>query len=198
MIEARRRGGSLRRMINAAKPGSVMLAKGRALALLAVVLFLASCGFHPMYGEFAGSGINRTAQMGQVDIASIPDRNGQILRNHLIDRMYQKGRPDRPLYRLSVSIVATEQDLGIQKDSSATRAELILRANCVLNDINTGKEMSRWESRSFVRYDIMEAQYATLAAKDNAYERGLEDLADDVVTHLALSFGQDDLNKKSR
>ena len=54
------------------------------LAFVAVLSTLAgACGFHPLYGPTA-SGANLSEVMRTIDVAMIPSRTGQHLRNELI------------------------------------------------------------------------------------------------------------------
>ena len=61
----------------------------KILITIASILLLSACGFSPMYG--ANSSKNNTAiktELTDIEIALIPDREGQYLRNALIDRFY--------------------------------------------------------------------------------------------------------------
>src|SRR5690606_16052602 len=50
-------------------------------------LVLAACGFSPVYGTLGqGQSAAAEAYLSQVSIDNIPDREGQYLRNALIDR----------------------------------------------------------------------------------------------------------------
>ncbi|HYE49835.1 MAG TPA: LPS assembly lipoprotein LptE [Azospirillaceae bacterium] len=163
-----------------------------AALLLALALpALGGCGFKPVYGTGAsapvqGQGVQ--AALAQVSIDVIPDRNGQVLRNLLIDRFYGQGRPENPDYRLAVALTAAKEDLGIRKDATATRARVRLVADYQLIDTKTGKTLYRTFSRAIVSYNLLEAQYATLVAEQNAYERALTELSEDIRTRLSLYF----------
>lgn len=161
-----------------------------ALVLAVTPLALGGCGFTPMYGAAANRSA-AAAELAQVQIDPIPERNGQVLRNHLIDRFYTGGRPANPTYRLAINLVSTEEELGIRQDATATRARLRLVANYELIDTRTGQVVYRTFSRSIVAYNLLEAQYATLVSQQDAYERGLTELAEDIRTRLALYFKRD-------
>ena len=49
---------------------------------------LTACGFTPIYGKSANSESVRST-LAQIDIALIPDRDGQMLRNLLMDRFLE-------------------------------------------------------------------------------------------------------------
>jgi hypothetical protein len=68
-----------------------------SLPIALVCLLTCGRGFHAVYGSHGGSDSPVAEQLNQVAIDNIPDRQGQMLRNALIDRMYGKGRPLQPL-----------------------------------------------------------------------------------------------------
>jgi len=167
--------------------------KGTALMLTVLALAgpsLGGCGFRPAYGTMGHRG-GAVAELNRVFIEPIADRSGQVLRNHLIDRFYTDGRPEQTDYRLSVSLTAAREDLGIQKNAVATRARLRMTAHYELTETATGKVVYRTHSRSIVSYNLLEAQYATLVAEQDAYERALQQLAEDIESRLALYFSRD-------
>ncbi|ACI99932.1 LPS assembly lipoprotein LptE [Rhodospirillum centenum] len=167
-----------------------------AAGLLVLALpALAACGFKPVYGarsaSAVGSGAPASVQLNQVFIDPLPDRSGQVLRNKLIDRFYHEGRPSDPAYRLAIQLAAQEEDLGIRQDATATRARLRLVASYELIDNRTGQPVYRTFSRAIISYNLLEAQYATLVAQQDAYDRGLTQLADEIQTRLALFFARE-------
>ena len=158
------------------------------LALLPGVL--GACGFKPVYGVSSEHEATDKA-LANVQIDPIADRNGQMLRNNLIDRFYTESRPDKPTYRLAVALTAAEESLGIQKDATATRARLRLQASYELIDIESGKVVYRTFSRSVVSFNLLDSQYAILASRQDAYDRGLTELANDIRTRLSLFLARD-------
>ena len=162
-----------------------------AILLLALLpVGLGACGFRPVYGTASVDKATGTA-LADVQIDPIADRNGQVLRNNLIDRFYTDGRPAKPRYRLSVTLAATEEELGIQKDATATRARLRLQASYELIEIATGQVVYRTFSRSVVSFNLVDSQFGVLATRQDAYDRGLTELSDDIRTRLALYFARD-------
>src|SRR5690242_7641602 len=78
-------------------------AAGAALLLLA----LAGCGFRPLYGTRAADPYVGP-EMGGIYISPLPDRDGQLVRNALLDRIDPKGEPQQPRYRLDIKLTVTE------------------------------------------------------------------------------------------
>lgn len=154
------------------------------------LLFLTACGFSPLYSNHSGTqNAAITGNFDRVFIENIPEREGQYLRNALIDRFYVSGRPDNALYRLNVSPIAeTRTDLDITKSSDATRAQLRLRSKMVLTDRASGRELLSRNLVSITSYNILQSQFTTRVSEQNARENALDDLARQIEQQLALYF----------
>lgn len=167
-----------------------------ATALSVAGLALSGCGLHPLYGN-QGSSRAVGAELQQVAIDLIPERNGQVLRNLLMDKFYFDGRPAKPDYRLAIQLSSTEENLGIRPDATATRSRVRINADVQLLSAQTGEVLFRTNARSIISYDILQAQYATLVGQQDAFQRGLTQLSDDIRTRLAIHFEQQRRGGKS-
>ena len=164
------------------------LAKHACLLLLLCGLpALSACGFRPMYGDAAKA----DERLNAVDIALIKDRSGQQLRNYLIDRMYLKGRPDRPEYTLSISLAERQIDLGIQKDATATRSQITIAASFALHSKTDGKLLTSGSIRQLSSYNVLPSEYATLVAEQDARERTLRAVGDEIILRLTLFLNRE-------
>jgi LPS-assembly lipoprotein len=155
---------------------------------LASALFLFACGFHPIYGtEDVDKSV--VATLNQVAVDGIPDHEGQMLRNELIDRMYGKGRPKNPKYHLVVSLRETEEGIGLLPNAITTLTELTVTADYSLND-ESGKQIMKATARTVANYNQLQEQYGTLAAREGAYQRSLTEIADQIVNRVSLYFSE--------
>ena len=156
--------------------------------LMAFVLSfaLSSCGFTPMYGS---SGVTTSesvvAQLAQVDIRPIAERRGMVLRQQLNEKLHPGG-PRNTRYDLQVRVAQRTQELGVRKDSTTSRANLILTANYILWDGT--KRLARDRVRSTVSYNILDDQYATIASERDAEARALKQISDEIRVRLAVYF----------
>lgn len=161
------------------------------ILVLSAVLVLTSCGFEPMYGnvrfnEPTPQEAAIEAQLENIAIGNIPDREGQILRNALIDRFYRNGRPQNPSYTVEVAkIHETKTDLDITKESDATRAQLRLDATVTLRD-NQGNTVLTRDLTSIGSYNILTSEFATRVSEDNMRENALNDLARQIELQVVL------------
>lgn len=154
------------------------------------LLGLAACGFRPIYGSLDGGGNSPVAMdLNNVTIENIPDRDGQFLRNRLIDRMYGKNRPEKPVYRLVIKLRHSEQDLGILANATATRELLDMYGDYVLRD-GQGRELVKGTAHSVASFDKLDQMYGTVAARQNAHERTLSEVGDQIVNRLSLYFAE--------
>lgn len=166
------------------------LRRAGACGLLAAAAALtAGCGFQPLYGG-SSARADVSEQLAQVEIGSIPNRYGQQLRNNLIDRFYFDGRPQASPYRLEVGLSATEQKLALRKDATAERAQLVVVAPYRLVESATGRALLTSSSRAMISYNILEEQYATVVTIDNAYDRALIQIADDITHRVAITLNR--------
>lgn len=157
--------------------------------LFSTVLLLTACGFTPLYGGGGEQGEGVQEKFQQVSIANIPDRQGQILRNDLVDRLYHNGAPAEPVYELSVaSIQQKSTALDITPDSSSTRSELRLLTTLKLKEISTGKILMSRELIAVASYDVLGNEYTTLVTQESVRDNALNDLAQQIETQLALYF----------
>ncbi len=163
----------------------------RVVIVLALLL-PAACGFKPLYGEHSGVFDAANALESGIEVANIQDREGQFLRNQLIDRLNLKGRPAEAPYILTVAPLKTElTNLGIRKDATSTRAMLQVSSKMILTERATGKAVLVRDIRAVGGYNQLDNQFATLVSKASVSDHMLEELADTVVTEIALYFNRE-------
>ena len=170
------------------RPGA---AGASPMAVLAVGLAvgLAGCGFRPLYADRPeGTGVAN--EITSVRIAPIRDRAGQVLRNELIDRLNPKGEPADPRFSLETSVSAAELKLGLRKDETATRTSIRFRSTFRLRDNGSGAIVYSSRASSVAAYNIVDSEYATMAAKRAARRRGLILIADSIALRLAAYFNR--------
>lgn len=156
---------------------------GKFMILGAIMLILSGCGFQPLYGNTSSKGTDMRLALQQVEIALIPDREGQILHNYLLDRLNPRGRPRNPLYTLESVVSISTSSLGVSRDDTTTREKLKVTVRFTL----TGKDGT---SEKFViqrvsGYSETQNKYATLEAKNDAIDRNLREIANDARSRVA-------------
>ncbi len=160
----------------------------KRLAPLALLIGLGACGFRPLYSERHNAGV--TAELAATRIDLIADRTGQKLHNFLLDRFNPKGLAAPPRYGLKITVQTRRRELGIRKDETATRANLTLTARYTLRDWRTNRSLYQGTSSSANSYNILEADFATLAALNDATTRAARELSEKIKTRLSIFFSR--------
>jgi LPS-assembly lipoprotein len=157
---------------------------GLCVALVAGIL--AGCGgsgFQPLYGSL-GAGVE--TKLAQVDIATIPGRNGQRIRNELIFKSYGgAAAPADPRYRLEVAIKeSTTTSLVLQDGTSAGQIYQI-DARFQLIDIASKKVMLEGMSQARSTSERFANVFSNLRAAEEAQDRATKTIATDLKARLA-------------
>ncbi len=162
--------------------------------LILTLLFLSACGFHPVYGVNKYTSVGVEDKLASIQIENIPNREGQYLRNALIDRFYRDERPESPVYTLSIDpINEGKRDLDITKNSDATRGQLKLQTAFQLKNIATGQIVLERNIQTIASYNILSSEFTNSVSEQNTRENGLEDLARQIEQQIDLMFKHDDL-----
>jgi LPS-assembly lipoprotein len=148
-----------------------------------LLLGLAGCGLHPLYGGGASSPI--AATLRSVQVAPIAGQPGWFMRNKLIDRLGETGSADAQ-YRLDVTLDDNITSFGIRGDRAATRERRTLRARYQLVSLATGTVVLDATAGSDAGIDIVSSEYATVAAEQTALEELSDTVADQIVARLSL------------
>jgi LPS-assembly lipoprotein len=153
------------------------------LALAALALILAGCTLRPLY---AGGNSGPVAQaLHNVQVNPIPGRGGWLVRTALVDRLgAQSG--DAVRYRLEVELDDDITGFGIRRDNAVTRERRTLRARYRLVDAQRGTVLLDATAGSDAGVDVVSSEYATVAAEETALEHLATELADQIVSRLAL------------
>lgn len=156
----------------------------RAVVALSLV-GLAGCGFRPLYGERSAASVT-APELAAIQIDIIPNREGQLVRNSLLDKMRPRGAAPKDLYRLSVSIGVARESLGIRTDETATRGSLTMNASYTLVNLANGEQMMSGTSRAVSSYNILDSDFATVISENDAIRRTAVDLSEEIKTRVAI------------
>lgn len=155
----------------------------RGLALVLAIALLPGCGLRPLYAGGGSGPVART--LDTVAVAPIPGRAGWLVRTALEDRL-GNGGGGSPTYRLEVELDDDITGFGIRPDNSVTRERRTLRARYRLVDAQRGTVLLDATAGSDAGVDVVSSEYATVAAEQTALERLSAEVADQIVTRLAL------------
>ena len=154
----------------------------RWLPALALLL-LSGCGLQPLYSDGSRGPVARSLR--SVAVAPIEGRAGWLVRTALEDRL---GVPDAggARYRLEILLDDDITGFGIRRGDVVTRERRTLRARYRLVDAALGTVLLDATAGSDAGIDAVGSEYATVAAEQTALERLSKEIADQIVTRIAL------------
>lgn len=160
----------------------------RTFAVLGA-LALAGCGLQPMY---AGGGNAAVAQgLAGVQVSAIEGRAGWLVRNALVDQLGASGDSGAPRYRLDIRLDDRLESFALLSDDTVGRERRTLRARYQLVDTGSGKIVLDATAGSDAGIDVVSSDYATIAAEQTALENMAKDVANRIVTNVALRLRGD-------
>jgi LPS-assembly lipoprotein len=155
----------------------------RRLALVPLLMLLAACGLHSLYGGGADSPVS--GLLRSVQVGPIPGQPGWLVRTKLVDRLGETGSAAAQ-YRLDVTLDDNITSYGLRADRAATQERRTLRARYQLVDLSNGAVVLDETAGSDSSVDVVSSEYATVAAEQTALENLSAIVADQIVARLAI------------
>jgi LPS-assembly lipoprotein len=154
---------------------------------IALTSMLAACGLQPMY---AGGGKGAVAQgLASIDVSPIEGKAGWLVRNALVDRLgAADGKNGTARYRLDIRLDDKLEGLALLSDDTIGRERRTLRARYQLVDLSGGQIVLDASDGSDAGIDVVSSEYAVIAAENTALENLSKDIADRIVTKVALQL----------
>ena len=146
---------------------------------------LSACGLSPMY---AGGGSGAVAQsLAAIEVSPIEGRAGWLVRSALEERFAAAGSAT-PQYRIEVRLDDQLDGLAVLRNDTISRERRTLRARYQLIDLATGDIVLDATDESDAGIDVVSSEYAVIAAEQTALENLSQDLAQRIVTRVALAL----------
>lgn len=160
-----------------------------ALALVlvasAVALGLAGCGIQPMYGGATVGGARLTEVMKTVDVAPIPGRVGQQVRNELIFANTGGDFAGPAKYKLDISIKERVINQLVRITGDAQGQVFELTAQFQIVNLNNGQVVYQGNAISRAPYERFQEVFANVRARNDAENRAARTVADSIKTQIA-------------
>jgi LPS-assembly lipoprotein len=160
----------------------------RLFVVLSAVWAVSACGFEPLLGR-AGDSSDAIEQLAAIRIEPIPDRSGQVLRNALLDKLTPQGQAVSSRYVLRIRLQEPRQTLVLRRDDIISRSGYSAQASYELRDMQ-GQRLFAGGSSFSTDYEVTASEFATRTSLENARDRVLELVANDIRNQLAHSFRQ--------
>jgi len=155
-----------------------------ALSLLTQTLMGCEGGFRPLYGV-TPSGVGVQERMAQVEVAPIPGRVGQRIRNEVIFQSTGGELPLPPTHRLEVAIKETVISTLVKIDGSSLGQIYAIEATFRMVRINDKKVVLEGTSHARAAFERFQSIYSNVRAREDAENRAARTIADDLKTRLA-------------
>jgi LPS-assembly lipoprotein len=160
-----------------------------ALVCAVVPMLVTGCGdsgFRPLYASSALVGTDVNEKLAKMEVAPIPGRVGQRLRNELIYQATGGGNVAvDPAYRLEIVVTESISATLVQIDGNSSGSVYNLNASFKLvrlDDRSVAVQGQSFGRASFQRFD---AVFANVRARREAEDRAANTIAEDLKTRLA-------------
>jgi LPS-assembly lipoprotein len=164
------------------------VARRGLLAAGLAAMMLAGCGLQPLYGPgFSGLGGNG-ATLASVDIATIPGRVGQVVRNELIFKTTGGGEAAEPKYRLEIALRESAQNLLVDLTGDSQGIMFGLDGDVQLVRLEDNTVILKAKTASRASYQKVESVFANVRARRDAEDRAARMLSDDIRTRIAAAL----------
>lgn len=158
----------------------------RLLPLVAPLALLAGCGLQPMYAGGGSGGVARA--LSDVSISPIEGQSGWLVRNALADRLGAGRQNGGSRYRLDIRLDDRVEGLGQLSNDTITRERRTLRARYQLVDVQSGAVLLDATAGSDAGFDVVNSEYAVIAAEQTALENLSHEVADQIVTRISVQL----------
>ncbi len=146
------------------------------LFFLAIAVFLlSSCNFRPVYGKIDNQ---QQAALG-IEIEAPSDAAGRQFKQSLEDLLNHGITPQKPLYKLKVTINISYGAMGVARDGSISRYNAFFVSQYILSRISDGKIIKSDVVQHVGSYNNQTgAYYSTYIAQKDAMKRGIVELSE--------------------
>ena len=159
------------------------------VAALASALLLSACsdgtGFRPMYGTSAIGGANVSDKLAAVEIAPVPGRVGQRIRNEMIFQTTGGGNAAPPGYRLELAIRESITSTLVKISGDASGSVYNLDADFRLLRIADKQVVLQGKTAGRAGFERFKSIFSNVRARQDAENRVATTVAQDLKTRLA-------------
>lgn len=156
---------------------------------LAVSPWLAGCGegsagFRPLYGSAGLGGSAALDKLAAIEIAPIPGRVGQRLRNELIFESTGGGLPKPAEYRLDIAVNESVSSILVRIDGNANGQVYNLDANFKLIRLKDKSVVLSGTSYGRAGFERVKSIFANVRAREDAENRTAKTVGEELRTRL--------------
>jgi len=156
---------------------------------IAVICALTGCGdgsagFRPLYGSASLGGAATQEKLATVDVAPIPGRVGQRIRNELIFQTTGGGKAASPQYRLDIAIRESVISTLVMVNGNAGGQIYSIEASYNLIRLSDKSVVASGKSYGRASFDRVTSIFANVEARQDAENRAAESVGEELRTRL--------------
>jgi LPS-assembly lipoprotein len=152
-------------------------------------MLVAGCGesgFRPMYASSAivgGEDVNE--KLREIEVAPIPGRVGQRLRNELIYQSTGGGHAVQPVYRLEIVMRESITPTLVQIDGNSSGSIYNLNTSFRLVRLSDNSVAISGQSTGRIAFQRFDSVFANVRARQDAEDRAAKTVGEEVKGRLA-------------
>jgi LPS-assembly lipoprotein len=151
-------------------------------AIVTLAAALSAC--RPMYGQ-TSMGSDTASELAAVEVAIIPGRVGQQIRNELIFLFTGGDHAAVPNYKLDVVFRQSVLSVLFKRTDDAAGQIYSIDATFTLREINGKTVLMNGRSHARAAFDKHKSTYSNIRAERDAKNRAAKDIAKDISTRIA-------------
>jgi LPS-assembly lipoprotein len=158
------------------------------VVLMVSALMLSGCGdggFRPLYASVGANGENVTERLKEVDLAPIPGRVGQRIRNEMIFQTTGGGEAGARNYRLEVVLNESLTSTLVRSTGEAEGQIYAVQASFRLIDTRQKRVVFEGQSHARAGFERFVSIYSNVRGREDAENRVARTIAEDLKTRLA-------------
>jgi LPS-assembly lipoprotein len=162
------------------------------LLVFGVALAIGGCGFAPLYAP-AASGLaagDAATELAAVDVALMPERSGQVIRQDVQQRLERFGAGAAKRYKLSIGLSITQDAAGVQPDSSVTFIRVRASADWRLTLLDPKSTLvTAGNARAIDGFNVIDQEvFAQTLETERVQDQLSQRIADEIALQLATYF----------
>ena len=154
-----------------------------ALLTLPVLAACSDGGIRPLYGS-VGIGANVGEKLAQVQVAPVPGRVGQRIRNELIFQSTGGGQAVPPQYRLDIAIRESVTSTLVQTNGESLGQLYTIDASFQLVRLSDNSVALTGISYGRAGFERFESIFSNVRARQNAEDRAAKTVGDELKSRL--------------
>lgn len=157
---------------------------------ICLFLFLASCGFRPMYKQTPYNDLSKkTSEISIPPVQVFDGQYGVELRNNLLNKLTPFGKPENPVYILDISLSAPKiADYTIKTNGIASSRIVRMSAKYTFKKKGDAKVLFTKTATATSPYNLLNNQFSTEMLKNDAVKLSIEDISNQIYFAIITYF----------